>query len=125
MGVAGADTHTSSQKLHTANWVRSTAQERSHYRDYNQHNLRDIYLPVSTLTCTSSQCKSTNHCHDLDVMYTAVFDALYQTSMDCLPSLKCSSVSDHITLGWNEYVNESHKEARHAYIMWRDQGKIR
>ena len=77
------------------------------------------------MSCTDNRCTDITHRYELDILYTDICSALYEAGLASIPSSDCNSSNQHVVPGWNEYVRDSHTEARHAYVTWRDFGKPR
>ncbi len=106
-------------------WQKAKPENIQQYQVTTRNLLNQVHIPTAALTCTDSRCTDVNHTHSLDTMYNDVCEVLYSASISCIPSSKCDLASQYVIPGWNDYVQEAHREARYAYITWRDFGKPR
>ena len=95
------------------------------YTNKSRCLLDNIKLPAGVMSCTDNRCTDITHRYELDILYTDICSALYEAGLASIPSSDCNSSNQHVVPGWNEYVRDSHTEARHAYVTWRDFGKPR
>ena len=75
------------------------------------------------MTCTDLKCNNHDHKHAIDEMYGSVLHALEDASKIFMTE-KCKSKFKSVP-GWNDYVKESHSDARDAFLLWQSQGKPR
>jgi exonuclease III len=108
-----------------SSWSRCSANEIAAFREQSRSLLSKVDIPTEALLCNDTQCDSIQHRNALDTMYQNICKALYKTGLSTVPSAACHKSSHYIVPGWNEYVRESHHEARESYIAWRDSGKPR
>ena len=83
--------------------------------------LQKITIP-DTLECYDVNCVNQHHVTELNSMYRTIIDALKVAS---LPLVKERRSHPNSRPGWNEYAADLHKEARDAFLIWRDNGKPR
>ena len=65
------------------------------------------------------------HRHQIDLLYSQIYDALQRSSSNCIPSSKPGDSRDYTVAGFNKYVKDLHCTARSDYVAWRDAGKQR
>jgi exonuclease III len=93
------------------------------YTQNTKDNLSKIVLDFELLTCTDQKCINHNHKCAIDKMYGAIIHALEDASAVFMPEK--SKHHGQTIPGWNDYVKESHCDAREAFLMWQAHGKPR
>ena len=94
------------------------------YAAHSAFMLAQIPLPAA-LNCSDPMCQSDEHKRQLDRYYTDICTALRSSSEKHIGVSKGKCAQDFIVPGFNDFVKELHTEARHAYIIWRSNGKPR
>ena len=86
-------------------------------------SLSKVELDFDLLTCTDVRCNNESHKCAIDTMYESVTSALENASKQFLSDKsKCKFTP---VPGWNDYVKESHSDAREAFLLWQANGKPR
>ena len=82
--------------------------------------LKDIALPLSSLSCRNQSCANNNHRKEISTYYQNIIKALLRAG-----DTNSSIASYQQVPGWNDFVGDYHREAREFYLFWRDNGKPR
>ena len=90
-----------------------------HYCNLTYNYLHTLNIQ-SAMKCTDINCKSFDHCEQIDTLYSQICNALRQSSIESVPSRKIYDSHDYIVPGFNEFAKEMHCTARDAHIAWRD-----
>ena len=102
-------------------WAKLSAEEVLSYTGRTDVLLSKVLLPVNAIVCHVN-CKDTNHCNDLCIMYNSIVTALSEASR---PLLSQPRRPNNIKPGWNRYVAGHLDEAKAAHRAWVIAGRPR
>ena len=104
-------------------WSNLNKSEINQYCELSRNNLSNIQIDIDLMSCTDLKCHNKVHHLAIDRMYSHIISGLKEASEKFVQNkkvVKCRTVP-----GWNDYVRESHSEARDAFVMWQQCGKPR
>ena len=117
-------TNSCSRDKVTINWSKASDCDILYYRNLTYNYLHKLNIQ-SAMKCTDINCKSFDHCEQIDTLYSQICNVLRQSSIESVPSSKIHDSRDYIVPGFNEFAKELLCTARDAYIAWRDAGRPR
>ena len=103
-----------------SNRLNHVVRDTDKYYTNTEKDLKNIVLPVASLTCRDISCCDGHHVNEIQTYYNDIIRVL-------LSSGETSRAPQHYVEvpGWNDLVSECHREARACYIQWRNHGKPR
>ncbi len=78
--------------------------------------------PTEALACNNTKCTHNEHINAISVFYNDIICGLKTASEPLYKFTKCAGTHRP---GWNEHVEELHNIARDAFLMWKENGKIK
>lgn len=106
----------------SVDWSQVTPQQKLDYKSQSEFYLSNIKIPGS-VHCKDGNCSSKAHKAHIENFYHDIINALKRAS-SCLCNKK-EKQSFRPVPGWNDYVRESHDQAREAFLWWQTNNKPR
>ena len=103
-------------------WAKSTAENKTHYKDTIRNKLISIKLP-SCLDCTDLHCS--RHSAEIEDYTASVLEAIEESAEMTLPSI-CGGghkKKPNRIAGWNEYIKPYYEESKFWHSVWVSAGK--
>ena len=106
----------------SVDWSQVTPQPKLDYKSQSEFYLSNIKIPGS-VHCKDGNCSSKAHKAHIENFYHDIINSLKRAS-SCLCNQK-EKQSFRPVPGWNDYVRESHDQAREAFLWWQTNNKPR
>ena len=89
------------------------------YNSKSENLLKQIHLPINTLTCRKHGCKDSDHQNAIKTFSYDIVQAL-RLSGSC--KIICKKDNCHNIPGWNDLVKPFHEISREKYLQWKNSG---
>jgi exonuclease III len=100
---------------------RNNEQTEKYYKNC-QTQLKQLDFPPEFQSCADRTCNILYHKHIIDRLYDNIVDTLRNASV---ASRRCKirKYRKKVVIGWNKYVSEAYREAKHKFHLWCWYGK--
>ena len=105
------------------NCSKATVDDMSSYSRTADVELRSNNVS-SGLMCRDMHCHDVHHLESINLFYSGICSALDHSSAQCIDVCRTGSAKDFRVPGFNEHVKTLHTDARIAYIIWRNIGRL-
>ena len=124
-GIRAEHVDTSNVHLSRCNWSKAEDVALTRYKDCCESLLSCVHIPVGAVTCCDPMCTDAQHIDAIDNMYRHVINCMKNASTLNIPQCGISNAHGSCIPGWNDYVKDSHDEARACFLLWVTHGKPR
>ena len=122
-GIRAEHVGTNNVHLSLCNWSKAEDVALTRYKDCCESTLSCVHIPVGAVTCCDPMCTDAQHIGAIDNMYSHVINCMKNASTSNIRQCGISNAHGSCIPGWNDYVKDSHDEARACFLLWVTHGK--
>ena len=107
-------------------WYKATVEEKAQYTSMLDRKLQDLTVPVHSMECKDTHCKSETHASDRDRLVLDILSAIIETSYTSIPltgSTKPRQSQSQLLPGWKEYVAPLKADSLFWHSVWISAGR--
>ena len=114
--------HDDSMVTGRVNWANVSKDDVYKYLCHTDQLLGNIVLPKDAILCRDINCKNVEHSKLLCSLYDCIVESINVSSKSLI---KKKLKAGYLKPGWNDHVEGLHAEARKAFKLWVESGKVK